>query len=357
MMTARARFNVSSRLLLWGVLTLSIVSGRFVQAQVASFRGISGATFQIPVEEGRTYKPLFSSDLQDWQPFGDAFLPSEDYPYELPGDSHGFLQLVPDFSIVDTDLRVAIIGDSTVADLTVLSRQFHGWGQVFADFFQPTVQLANLAGPGIDTRRFLQGNMMSRVALLKPQVVMMQFGHIDDDVGMSEEEFELNLRAIVDAVREINAIPVLVTPVSRRIYDGDGNLINLLSARRESMFELSAERQVQLMDLNKRSADLYTLYGETATTFVTVCGDQCDDRSHFSRVGAYIMAGLAADEMPALLQAYRVPIEELLPPMLDAFENDRNFESLSTPFVDLTGFEDEQVLDWVFRVDGLVNAQ
>ncbi|MCS1409861.1 MAG: Rhamnogalacturonan acetylesterase RhgT [Verrucomicrobia subdivision 3 bacterium] len=328
---------------------LALCCGWTGKAQVATFQAVSGVSFKFPVEAGRAYKSLLSTDLSTWQPFGDTFLPSDSIPWIFPNDSHGFVQLVPDFNINETDLRIVIIGDSTVADLSFLSQQFHGWGQVLGDFFQENVVFVNQAGPGVDTVRFVENNSIKQVEIVKPHVVMMQFGHIDDDNSLSEEVFETNLRAIVASVRAIGAIPMLVTPVSRRIFDDAGNLINKLSKRRESMFELSAQERVQVIDLNKRSSDLYKRYGESATTFVTVCGNQCDDRSHFSRTGSYIMAGLAADEFPALLQAYRIPLEDLSDEILGAFENDRKFESLSTPFVGLTGFQDEALWEWVFQ--------
>lgn len=315
---------------------------------MATFEGASGVRFDWAVETGRVYQALGSEDLQTWSPLGDPFLPAATHPFVFPEGSHGFVQLLPEYHIDETDLRIVIIGDSTVADLSPLSRQLHGWGQVMADFFQPTAAIVNQAGPGIGTVRFLEEGSISRVRLVKPQVVLMQFGHIDDDESLPEADFEANLRLIVNEVRDIDAIPVFVAPVARRIYDAQGNLINLLEARRQSMLELSREMQIQLIDLNGRSAELYRRYGEEATTFVTVCGDQCDDRSHFSRTGSYVMAALAADEFPALLQAYRVPLESLVGNVVAAFENDRKFESLSTPFVDLTGFEDEEIWSWVF---------
>ena len=81
---------------------------------------------------------------------------------------------------------------------------------------------------------------------------------------------------------------------------------------------------------------------------MSVCGNECDDRSHFSLTGSYVIAALVAEKLPAILQGFRFPLNDLIPTIEAAFINDRRFSSLSTPFVELTGFEDEQIWEWLF---------
>ena len=329
-------------------LILASIGGWSSLAQEALFSTTSGIQTFIPVEEGQVYQALFSTDLQNWDSLGDPFLPSQTVPWEFPEGSAGFVRLLPEYHLDDIDFRIVIVGDSTVADLSGLSIQTHGWGQVMADFFQPNVLLSNQANTAIGTERFLEENLINRVQRVSPQIVMMQFGHIDDDDELPEADYEANMKTIVGQVRAMGAIPVIITPVARRLFDISDNLTNVLSDRRESLLKVASSERVAVIDLNQKSAALFQQFGSKQTTFVTVCGAQCEDQSHFSRVGSYVMAALAAEDFPPLLQAYRVPLSEVTDAVVAAFENDRKFESLSTPFKTLTGLEDNQIWDWVF---------
>lgn len=317
-------------------------------AQEASFQTQSGAHFTFSVEPGRIYQAQFSTDLENWTPLGDRFLPSVRTPWIFPDQESGFVQLIPDLHLEDIELRVVIVGDSTVADLSGLSIQLHGWGQVMADFFQPDVLLSNQAGTGVGTERFLERSLIDRVQRVNPHAVLMQLGHIDDDRELPEDVYEENLKTIVEQVRSIGAIPILITPVARRLFDFSDNVVNVLADRRASILEVAAEERVTLIDLNQKSVELFQEYGHDQTTFITVCGAQCDDQSHFSWTGSYVIAALAAEGFPPLLQAFRRPLSDVTDAVVAAFENDRKFESLSQPFVDLTGFDDHEIWDWVF---------
>lgn len=317
-------------------------------AQEALFSTPNGIQTLIPVEERRVYQALHSTDLENWDSMGDPFLPSRTVPWKFPEGNAGFVRLMPEYHLDDITLRVVIVGDSTVADLSGLSIQLHGWGQVMSDFFQPGVLLSNQAGTAVGTERFLERKLIERVQRVNPHVVIMQFGHIDDDREVSKTDYESNMKTIVGQVRAIGAIPVIVTPVARRLFDASDNLVNVLSDRRESLLEVADEERVAVIDLNQKSTALFQQFGHDQTTFVTVCGAHCDDQSHFSRVGSYVIAALAAENFPPLLQAFRVPLSQVTDAVVAAFENDRKFESLSTPFETLTGFEDNDVWDWVF---------
>jgi lysophospholipase L1-like esterase len=331
----------------FGLLMVLTGSGSLL-GQEALILPPAGDPIVVSVEDRRVYQALYSNDLENWNSVGDLFLPSPIVPWEFPNDESGFLRLIPNYHLDEIELRVVIVGDSTVADLSGLSIQLHGWGQVMADFFQPDVLLSNQAGTSVGTERFLERKLIERVERVKPHAVLMQFGHIDDDRNVSEAAYEQNMREIIDQVRAIGAIPIVVTPVARRLFDASDNLVNVLSNRRDSLLEVTEEKRVTIIDLNQKSTALFQKFGHDQTTFVTVCGSQCDDQSHFSRVGSYVIAGLAAESFPPLLQAFRVPLSQVTESVVAAFENDRKFESLSTPFVELTGHEDRDIWDWVF---------
>ena len=317
-------------------------------AQVVTFQAGKDTFFTRSVEQDRTYRARFSTDLSDWSEPGDLFLPSENIPLELPEGDQGFVDLIPDMSMDEFEPRVVLLGDSTMADLSFLSIQYHGWGQHFKNLFDDRATIVNLAEPGMGTVQFFARNKTDSLNLIKPDIVILQFGHIEQKEGTSTEVFESNLAKIVDEIRGINAIPILVTPVAIRIFDPSDNHINDLSDKRDSLLKVARMKNTQVVDLNEDSAALYDRLGDGASTFMSVCGNECDDRSHFSLTGSYVIAALVAEKLPAILQTFRTPLNQLIPTIEAAFENDRRFSSLSTPFVELTGFQDNQIWEWLF---------
>lgn len=88
-------------------------------------------------------------------------------------------------------------------------------------------------------------------------VVLIQFGHNDQPgkPGRSTElanEFPANLRRYVADARAAGAIPVLVTPLTRRQFER-GQLIDDLAPWAETTRAVARELQVPLIDLHARS--------------------------------------------------------------------------------------------------------
>jgi lysophospholipase L1-like esterase len=88
--------------------------------------------------------------------------------------------------------------------------------------------------------------------------VLIQFGHNDQPgkAGRStnlETEFPANIRRYVEETRATGAIPVLLTPLTRREFT-DGKLRNDLEPWSEKIRAVAAEMNVPLVDLHARSA-------------------------------------------------------------------------------------------------------
>jgi len=332
----------------FGVALAVLFLVNLTNAQTIRYQAGDHTSWTGKVEERRAYRAQFSADLMEWSDPGDICLPSDRVPLTFPEGEQGFVQLTPDRHLDEFEPRIVLLGDSTMADLSALSIQYHGWGQHFQDFFNPEATFVNLAEAGMGTIRYFALNKTKALEVLQPDFVILQFGHIEHKDGTSTEVFEENLGKIVDEIRGIGAVPLLVTPVAIRLYDAKDNHINELAERRESVIKVANAKHSQYLDLNHRSAEVYARMGIISSAFITVCGNECDDLSHFSRTGAYLMAALLCEELPEILQAYRVPLDELIPTVDAAFDTDRRFSSLSTPFKDLTGFEDEQVWEWLF---------
>jgi len=254
--------------------------------EFAPFRTPSGMEVQLRVEPDRMYRALWSSDLETWLPLGDLFLPDSGTHRRFPEEAQAFGRLEPGPRVDEMEPIVAIIGDSTVADLSPISPSHHGWGQVLQDFFQPNVRIVNLAVGGIGTRKFFLTGRINPLNRLEPDIVIIQYGHIDFREKLPLPEYEENLSIIIRAVRRIDAIPILVTPVARRLFDDQGRLLHELAPLRDSVMNVSKRDHVALIDLNGRSAALYNRLGPEQSPVLTVCGDACTDRnrSHPGRV-------------------------------------------------------------------------
>jgi lysophospholipase L1-like esterase len=164
--------------------------------------------------------------------------------------------------------RVFLVGDSTVA-------RSSGWGGSFcARHLKPDAACVNLARGGRSSGSFRAEGLWDaaldqvRVPGAKRTWVLIQFGHNDQPgkPGRSTDlatQFPANLARYVDEVRAAGAIPVLVTPLTRRSFT-NGKLQNDLEPWAQAARRIAAQKKVALVDLNARSAAAVQAMGEDA---------------------------------------------------------------------------------------------
>ncbi|GHH58873.1 rhamnogalacturonan acetylesterase [[Pseudomonas] boreopolis] len=156
--------------------------------------------------------------------------------------------------------KVILVGDSTTAVQG-------GWGPAFcADHVSSFLACVNLARGGRSTYNYRAEGSWD-IALHEMRSggyertwVLIQFGHNDQPgkPGRSTDlagEFPANLRRYVEDTRAAGAIPVLVTPLTRRQFR-DGRLIDDLGPWAEAVRRVAAQMQVPLIDLHARSQAL-----------------------------------------------------------------------------------------------------
>src|SRR5689334_13029985 len=141
-----------------------------------------------------------------------------------------FLFLVA-FTFPPGKIKIWLIGDSTMANKEIKAYPETGWGMPFTYFFDTTVVVDNRAKNGRSTKSFMAENLWQPVVdkLKEGDYVFIQFGHNDEGkekVGRytTPEEFKTNLLKYITDSREKKAIPVLLTPVSRRNFDETGKV-------------------------------------------------------------------------------------------------------------------------------------
>lgn len=119
--------------------------------------------------------------------------------------------------------KIVLVGDSTVATEG-------GWGPGFCGTLTSNVTCVDDARNGRSSKSFIDEGLWAKALAEYGQYYFIQFGHndqkpkpalhTDPDTGYSD-----NLRRYIADARSIGAIPVIVSPLSRRNYK-DGQLVD-----------------------------------------------------------------------------------------------------------------------------------
>lgn len=154
-------------------------------------------------------------------------------------------------------VKIILIGDSTVAVQG-------GWGPSFCgSHVTSAVACINMAKGGRSTGNYrAEGSWDIAVPEMRPNgfaksYVLIQFGHNDQPgkPGRSTDlatEYPANLRRYIADVQAQGAVPVLVTPLTRRQFK-DGQLLDDLGPWADAMRAVAKETGVFLLDLHARS--------------------------------------------------------------------------------------------------------
>jgi len=164
--------------------------------------------------------------------------------------------------------KIVLVGDST-------TQVGSGWGGAFcADHVTSFVACVNLARGGRGTFDYrAEGSWQVALNEMKapgfaPVYVLIQFGHNDQPgkPGRSTDlysEYPDNLRHYVADVRAAGAIPVLVTPLTRRSFK-QGSLQDDLEPWAETVRKVANELHVPLVDLHATSVAAVQAMGARA---------------------------------------------------------------------------------------------
>lgn len=202
--------------------------------------------------------------------------------------------------------RVFTIGDSTMAEKTSATER--GWGMLLGQFVDSeTVAVANHAADGRSTLSFINEGRWATVAdqLNEGDYVLIQFGHNDEKSDASlhtdpQTTYKQNLSTFVNDTREKKAHPVLMTPIVRRIFGSDGNILDEHTAYADAVRELAVELDVPLIDMNVCSRQYENIAGiEGSRALHEYFPGTEIDNTHLCQLGAYITARCVAEQMAA----------------------------------------------------------
>lgn len=222
-------------------------------------------------------------------------------------------------------IRVLVIGDSTVQTYRP-ENPVKGWGQMLGSFFTDEVDtVMNFALSGRSTKTFInQGHWERVLEVGQPgDFLLIQFGHNDShdrdrpEATDANTNFKEYLRKYISEARAKGIIPVLVTPMHRRLFLNDGihldeHTSHSLRPYSDAMKEVSVGMKVPLVDLYASSGLQLEKLGKEGCAPLACCSD---DQTHFSKYGAVEMAKLVAEGLSQLdleLSKY-VNIETLVP--------------------------------------------
>jgi lysophospholipase L1-like esterase len=165
--------------------------------------------------------------------------------------------------------KIVLIGDSTTAVQS-------GWGSAFcAEHVASSAACVNLARGGRSSGSYIaEGSWTLALAELRTAGfdntwLLIQFGHNDQPgkPGRSTDlatEFPANLRRFVTEARAAGAKPVLITPLTRRMFK-NGVLDDSLGPWADAVKRVAAELNVPLVDLHEQSRAAVQEMGPTAS--------------------------------------------------------------------------------------------
>lgn len=227
-------------------------------------------------------------------------------------------------------VRVLTIGDSTMADYDILKnseeKEKRGWGQMLPLFFNDSVQIDNAARNGRSTKSFYFEFWETGLReTLKPgDYVIIQFGHNDEKNNGSDtdesdpkergtapwSQYRKYLRKYITESHERGAVPILVTPVVRRMFNEDGktlsergkhNLVEYSDVKSDSVLNyvlamkaVAREMSVPLVDMTESTGQLVTEYGPDKSKERIYCDE---DNTHLRTLGGILFAELFAKDL------------------------------------------------------------
>lgn len=161
-------------------------------------------------------------------------------------------------------ITVFLAGDSTVTDQR--NEPWAGWGQMLPRFFGQGVAVSNQAESGLALYSFERQKRLGKILSMmkKGDYLFIQFGHNDQkdkSAGAGPfTSYKANLKRFIEAARSKGGIPVLVTPMERRRWNGNQPQPTLADYA-EAVRQVGGEEKMPVIDLNAMSLKFYAALG------------------------------------------------------------------------------------------------
>jgi lysophospholipase L1-like esterase len=128
-------------------------------------------------------------------------------------------------------------------------------------------------------------------------LIISQFGHNDQKAnsGVNLTQYATRLGDMADEVASAGAIPILVTPLTRRTFSG-GKVIENLANETAITNRVAKEQSRHHIDLNKASTAYVNALGQAAADKYNLSPD---DRTHLNEWGGVVFARIVSDLLVA----------------------------------------------------------
>jgi lysophospholipase L1-like esterase len=217
-------------------------------------------------------------------------------------------------------IRIFLAGDSTMSIKDLRAFPETGWGMPFVHMWDSSVTIVNLAKNGRSTKSFRAEGLWQQIldAAQPGDHVIIQFGHNDESKDKGDrysppDSFQMNLSRFISEARSKQAVPVLVTPVSRRKFDASGQALPTHAEYSPLVVEVARRENVLLIDLDEKSRALYQRFGPENSKWLFLQlqpgehpnhPEGKNDNTHFSELGARLIAQIMwrslTDSLPDL---------------------------------------------------------
>lgn len=211
-------------------------------------------------------------------------------------------------------------GDSTVKQNTMLTYPQTGIGQGFERYVRRgEVTICNCAENGRSTRSFIDEGRLAPIAdnIREGDLLFIQFGHNDEKAADParytdpDGDYAANLETFVNAARSKGATPVIITPLTRRLFR-EGDALYRHEAWAASARRTAQRLNVALVDLTAMSEALVGRLGDAAKALYMhlpagvypAYPNGSADNTHLTPEGAMAFAGLIARRLHQLGGVY-----------------------------------------------------
>ena len=234
---------------------------------------------------------------------------------------------VSEFKIFADKTKIFIAGDSTACnyphDGSPNRYPRTGWGQVFNELFDSSVQVVNCAISGRSSKSFLKEANFDYISenISEGDYLIIQFAHNDCKesdksryTSPYDNSYQECLGEYISAARRAGAHPILATPVTRNV-SGDETLVPYC----EAIKQLGEKENIPVLDIYALSREHLLTSPEAHTSLYMVLEPQdkrftdvpafadseyyeigSEDNTHLNINGARYISKLAADELKRL---------------------------------------------------------
>ncbi|MFD8203902.1 GDSL-type esterase/lipase family protein [Streptomyces sp. NPDC059701] len=227
-------------------------------------------------------------------------------------------------------MKICVIGNSVAASRTEEEAPLAGWGQYLEEFLGAGSDVRNYARDAMTLRGYYTERFAALLTLVGPgDVVLIAFGHVEQRINQlnryhGPREFKEYLRLYVEALRAQGALPVLVAPAARCVFDASGRPVDTHDGYRELTLEAAAELDCPVIDLTASTTQLLAELGPTRARNLYRWLDPGEhpghpqgiiDSSHFNHAGAREAARLVASGLAGVpgVPPGLVQVQKLMP--------------------------------------------